>query len=253
MSPRQHLRLRVALLVITMLLSLFGARLVQLQGLDSQAYAARAEAAGFVHVDLPAERGDIVDRTGKKLAESVAGLMIIADPKWTAPDASAIARILSDKLGLDYFKTLKQLALPGKRFAYVARRIPATKATKAVAAQNMLRRAEKLLEGLEGERVSDRVAKLRFPKPAPCGRTPLTAEGLIDASPELVVMMTKGLESTGGVEGLLEKVPALAQTPAGQNKRFVTIEDSLILGYGPSTAEVLNGLAVAVLAPEALK
>lgn len=129
-----HLRLRVALLVITMLLSLFGARLVQLQGLDSQAYAARAEAAGFVHVDLPAERGDIVDRTGKKLAESVAGLMIIADPKWTAPDASAIARILSDKLGLDYFKTLKQLALPGKRFAYVARRIPATKATKAVAA-----------------------------------------------------------------------------------------------------------------------
>jgi iron complex transport system substrate-binding protein len=81
---------------------------------------------------------------------------------------------------------------------------------------------------------------------------PVTAEGLVDASPELVVMMTKGLESTGGVDGLLEKVPALAQTPAGQNRRFVTIDDSLILGYGPSTAEVLNALAVAVLAPEAL-
>jgi ATPase subunit of ABC transporter with duplicated ATPase domains len=52
------------------------------------------------------------------------------------------------------------------------------KATKAVAAQNMARRAEKLLAGLEGERVTDRVAKLRFPTPAPCGRTPLTAEGL---------------------------------------------------------------------------
>lgn len=52
------------------------------------------------------------------------------------------------------------------------------KATKAVAAQNMLKRAERLREGVEGERASDRVAKLRFPTPAPCGRTPLTADGL---------------------------------------------------------------------------
>ena len=52
------------------------------------------------------------------------------------------------------------------------------KATKAVAAQNMARRAEKLLAGLEGPRQADRVAKLRFPEPAACGRTPLTAEGL---------------------------------------------------------------------------
>jgi ATPase subunit of ABC transporter with duplicated ATPase domains len=52
------------------------------------------------------------------------------------------------------------------------------KATKATAAQNMARRAERLLAGIEGERAHDRVAKLRFPSPAPCGRTPLTAEGL---------------------------------------------------------------------------
>ena len=52
------------------------------------------------------------------------------------------------------------------------------KATKAVAAQNMARRAEKLLAGIEGERVQDKVAKLRFPKPAPCGKTPLRASGL---------------------------------------------------------------------------
>lgn len=85
------------------------------------------------------------------------------------------------------------------------------------------------------------------------GMRPVTAEGLVAASPELVVMMTKGLESTGGVEGLLEKVPALAQTPAGQNERIVDIEDSVVLGYGPATAAVLNALAVAVLAPEALE
>ena len=52
------------------------------------------------------------------------------------------------------------------------------KATKAVAAQNMARRAERLLSGLEATRRSDKVAKLRFPDPAPCGRTPLTATGL---------------------------------------------------------------------------
>ncbi|MGP3988135.1 ABC-F family ATP-binding cassette domain-containing protein [Streptomyces sp. 3N207] len=52
------------------------------------------------------------------------------------------------------------------------------KATKAVAAKNMARRAEKLLSGLEGERQADKVAKLRFPDPAPCGRTPLMAEDL---------------------------------------------------------------------------
>ncbi|GAB3659818.1 ABC-F family ATP-binding cassette domain-containing protein [Streptomyces sparsus] len=52
------------------------------------------------------------------------------------------------------------------------------KATKAVAAQNMARRAEKLLAGLDEQRRGDKVAKLRFPDPAPCGRTPLTAEGL---------------------------------------------------------------------------
>ena len=52
------------------------------------------------------------------------------------------------------------------------------KATKAKAAQQMFRRADKLLAGVEGERQADRVAKIRFPEPAPSGRTPLLAEGL---------------------------------------------------------------------------
>src|SRR5690606_422827 len=52
------------------------------------------------------------------------------------------------------------------------------KATKAVAAQNMLKRAERMLAGVEGARQTDRVASLRFPKPAPCGKPPLLAEDL---------------------------------------------------------------------------
>src|SRR5699024_10836734 len=52
------------------------------------------------------------------------------------------------------------------------------KATKAVAAQKMLRRAERMLDGGEGERQQDRVASLRFPRPAPCGKAPLRAQDL---------------------------------------------------------------------------
>jgi cell division protein FtsI (penicillin-binding protein 3) len=129
-----HLRLRSALLVVTMVLSLFGARLFQLQGIDPKAYAARAAADGLVKVDLPAERGDIVDRNGALLAQSVSGLMIVADPKATGPHAEAIATILADRLGLDYFDVLGKLRKPNTRFQYVARRVPASQATAAVAA-----------------------------------------------------------------------------------------------------------------------
>jgi ATPase subunit of ABC transporter with duplicated ATPase domains len=52
------------------------------------------------------------------------------------------------------------------------------KATKARAAHNMQRRAERLLAGVSQERAADHVAKLRFPDPASCGRTPLAAAGL---------------------------------------------------------------------------
>lgn len=52
------------------------------------------------------------------------------------------------------------------------------KATKARAAQSMLKRADRLMTGLEGERAADRVARLRFPDPVPCGKTPLMARGL---------------------------------------------------------------------------
>jgi ATPase subunit of ABC transporter with duplicated ATPase domains len=52
------------------------------------------------------------------------------------------------------------------------------KATKAVAAQNMLRRADRMMAALDDERVADKVARIKFPTPAACGRTPLVAKGL---------------------------------------------------------------------------
>ena len=52
------------------------------------------------------------------------------------------------------------------------------KATKAVAAQNMLRRADRMMASLDDERVADKVARIKFPSPASCGRTPLVAKDL---------------------------------------------------------------------------
>ncbi|MFD6163378.1 ABC-F family ATP-binding cassette domain-containing protein [Nocardia sp. NPDC060256] len=52
------------------------------------------------------------------------------------------------------------------------------KATKATAAQNMAKRADRLIAELDDVRVADKVARIKFPEPAPCGKTPLMAENL---------------------------------------------------------------------------
>ncbi|WGL51697.1 ABC transporter substrate-binding protein [Nocardioides sp. BP30] len=82
------------------------------------------------------------------------------------------------------------------------------------------------------------------------GMKPVTDEAIISAQPELILMMTDGLASVGGVDGLLKRLPALAQTPAGRHHRVVDMTDSAILGYGPRTPQVLNSLAVAIYAPQ---
>src|SRR6185369_316557 len=63
------------------------------------------------------------------------------------------------------------------------------KATKTVAAQNMARRAERMLDGLEDVRTADKVAKVRFPEPKSCGKTPLTASGLSKTYGSLEIFM----------------------------------------------------------------
>jgi len=129
-----HLRLRLGFMVIAMVLSVFGARLVQLQGIDPNSYAAMAAAEGLVKVTLPAERGDILDRNGEPLADSVDGLMVVADPYMTADEAPVLAKFLANRLDVDYFRTLRLLREKGSRFEYVARRVPSTIATDVVTA-----------------------------------------------------------------------------------------------------------------------
>jgi len=126
--------LRVGFIAIAMILSVFAARLVQLQGFDPHSYAAAAAKENLVDVTLPAERGEILDRNGEPLADSSDGLMVIADPSLTSQYAPQLATLLANRLHIDYASTLTKLRKPGSRFQYVARRQPATIATAAVQA-----------------------------------------------------------------------------------------------------------------------
>ncbi|WP_030266745.1 ABC-F family ATP-binding cassette domain-containing protein [Streptomyces sp. NRRL B-24484] len=106
------------------------------------------------------------------------------------------------------------------------------KATKTVAAQNMARRAEKLLSGLEQARVSDKVAKLRFPDPAPCGKTPMTASGLSKSYGSLEIFTDVDLAIDRG-----SKVVVLGLNGAGKT----TLLRMLAGVEEPDTGEVIPG------------
>ena len=125
-------RLRIGFILIAMVVSVFAARLFQLQGVDAQAYVAKARSQGVVTVTLPADRGTIKDRNGVPLAESVDGLMIVADPSVTVKHASEIATIIARRLDIDYFDVLARLRKPDTHFQYIARRVPSTKATQII-------------------------------------------------------------------------------------------------------------------------
>jgi ATPase subunit of ABC transporter with duplicated ATPase domains len=122
------------------------------------------------------------------------------------------------------------------------------KATKATAAQNMARRAERLLSGLEAERRADKVAKLRFPDPAPCGKTPLMAEDLsksygsleiftdvdlaIDRGSRVVILGLNG----AGKTTLLRLLAGVEEPDTGK----VTPGHGLKLGYYAQEHETLD-------------
>jgi iron complex transport system substrate-binding protein len=82
------------------------------------------------------------------------------------------------------------------------------------------------------------------------GMRPMTDEALIAADPDLIITMTGGLESTGGIEGLLQEKPAVALTAAGQHERIVDMDDGTVLSFGPRSADVIEALARAVYAPD---
>ncbi|MFE3542676.1 hemin ABC transporter substrate-binding protein [Nocardia sp. NPDC059177] len=73
----------------------------------------------------------------------------------------------------------------------------------------------------------------------------ITSEAMIAAAPDVLLVMSDGLKSVGGVDGL-EKIPGIAQTPAGRNRRVVDMSDAVILSFGPNTGRVISALSDAV-------
>jgi iron complex transport system substrate-binding protein len=73
----------------------------------------------------------------------------------------------------------------------------------------------------------------------------LTAEAMIELNPDVILVMSKGLESVGGVDGLVA-LPGIAQTSAGKNRRVLAVDDSLLLSFGPRTPDLIAQMAARV-------
>ena len=80
---------------------------------------------------------------------------------------------------------------------------------------------------------------------SPIPFTPFTSESFAVENPEIILVMSKGLESVGGIDGLVA-LPGIAQTSAGKNRAVIAIDDSLLLSFGPRTPDLLLKLADAI-------
>ncbi len=70
---------------------------------------------------------------------------------------------------------------------------------------------------------------------------PISAEAIVSAAPDVLITTEVGLESVGGIDGLL-RIPGLAGTPAGRARRVLTYDAQLLLGNGPRVGDLLARL-----------
>jgi len=73
----------------------------------------------------------------------------------------------------------------------------------------------------------------------------MTSELLASLNPDVILVMTKGLQSVGGVSGLVQ-LPGIAQTAAAKKRRVIAVDDSLLLSFGPRTPDLINQLSTAM-------
>jgi ATPase subunit of ABC transporter with duplicated ATPase domains len=106
------------------------------------------------------------------------------------------------------------------------------KATKASAAHSMEKRADRLLAGLEGERRAERVAKIRFPAPAPCGKTPLTATALSKSYGSLEVFTDVDLAIDRGSRVVILGLNGAGKTTLLRILAGIDLPDTGVVGPG---------------------
>lgn len=220
-----------------------------------------------------AEKLPVVTRAHDVSAESVLSLkptVVLADTL-TGP-AEAIAQIRDAGIPLVVFDPAKGLDDVGPRIGAVAKALGVEKSGDELTSRTRERiakvrasvpasaRAEKprvaflYLRGsasvyLLGGRESGASSLLEAAGAVDAGKasglkkdfTAITSEALAKAAPDAILVMSKGLASVDGVDGLL-KVPGVAETPAGLDRRIVSIDDGVLLNYGPRTDQVLKSL-----------
>ena len=77
------------------------------------------------------------------------------------------------------------------------------------------------------------------------GYKPLTPEAMIAAQPDIILVTDQGVKASGGIDAIL-KLPGVEQTPAGRNRRVISLEAMLLLGFGPRLPSAISALDAAI-------
>ena len=191
----------------------------------------------------------IIDKsTGPQIAIAVlrsAGIKVVQTPEaWTLADIASKVTAIATAIGVteDGAKLSQTLAAtaipasalkPGTRVAFLYLR--GGSAIYLIGGKGS--GADSLIEAVGAIDVG--AQKLKNPFNA------MTSEAMISLNPEVLLVMTKGLESTGGVTGLVA-LPGVAQTDAGKLRRIISVDDSLLLSFGPRTPDLIQQLRIAI-------
>ena len=191
----------------------------------------------------------IIDKsTGPQIAIAAlrsAGIKVVQTPEaWTLADIASKVTAIATAIGVteDGAKLSQTLAAtatpasvlkPGTRVAFLYLR--GGSAIYLIGGKGS--GADSLIEAVGAIDVG--AQKLKNPFNA------MTSEAMISLNPEVLLVMTKGLESTGGVTGLVA-LPGVAQTDAGKLRRIISVDDSLLLSFGPRTPDLIQQLRIAI-------
>ncbi|NUO42829.1 MAG: ABC transporter substrate-binding protein [Streptomyces sp.] len=171
--------------------------------------------------------------------------VLVVDPAGGLDDVGTRIQAVADALGVP--KAGEELTSRSeRRITAASRRVPQTGEKPRVAFLYLRGSASVYLIGGKGSGATSLIeAAGGIDAGAESGLTKdftaITSEALVKAAPDAILVMTKGLESVGGLDGLV-KIPGVAQTPAGMDRRVVSVEDGVLLNYGPRTDQVLKSV-----------
>jgi iron complex transport system substrate-binding protein len=172
------------------------------------------------------------------------GARIIEVPEaWTLADMAPRTRAIADAVGVDAAPLLSTLPTPGASD-------PSPSADTPRVAFLYLRGTSAIYllggEGSGADALIDAAGAVDAGADAGLEAfTPLTAEALVALDPDVLLVMTGGLESVDGIDGLLA-LPGVAQTTAGRERRVIAVDDEVLLSYGPRTGALIELLRAAL-------